>query len=604
MMLFYVGITYPRFCDKVSFIWEHLFIFALWAVSTWLVMMGVRDILIRLHLRFVYLPAVIVPAVSCFLIYLFYITAFIGNIAWDENLGLDQVLGFLPNLFDLAENFSIPPILVVAIFIVPLISFLLIFHSRVKEMVVWHWVVREKFTRLSKKNKRFIIFLGFPAWFLLLFMVASADTSREGFFNFSNDPLVTFFKPKPSFYAMTRERLYWVLKDQKAQKDMKRKIPKVHNIFLFCVDALRADHLPLYGYRKPITPYLNKFFPEAHARWIDTALSTGLDTVTGTICMVNSKEPIAMSQFNFSLPDYLSDEGYHTELILSGGHTWQKNHQAFGRKIDVFIDGSENPGPKGICDDEMVIDEVANLKPDDGEFHFFYFHLLSVHPLGVIEDKYLRYIPTRNIIIDNNPFLGNTLQDVVNLYDDRILQMDDVMRKILAMLKQKGYMRDYIAVFTADHGQILGEKGRYGHGHFADISGLRIPMIFFSSSPLPPFPETQFGCQLDIAPTLTDLAGLGVCPTWQGQSLLRPRTNPWTYHLSPYSHPGQEGAVVYYSPEKTLKYTRVLEHSEDDPGKLYDLTKDPEENHDLLKGYDLKFIGSIRSEAHLHFTNF
>ncbi len=401
---------------------------------------------------------------------------------------------------------------------------------------------------------------------------------------------------------MTKERVFWAQKDVQVEKNISRRIPNVHNLFLFVVDALRADHLPEYGYTRPITPFLSDFLNQSNARRVDIALSTGLETITGTICLLNSKEPIAMSHLNYSLADFLSDQGYKTNLILAGTHTWQLSHKAFGRKIDFFYDGSENPGPGGSCDDELVVNEVANLRPDDGGFHFFYIHLISVHPLGVIEEKFQFYQPTRSIIIDNTPFLGKSIGHVANLYDNRILQMDSMMKKIMASLKQKEYLRDYQAVFTADHGQILGEKGRYGHGHFADIGGMRIPLIFFGSSPLPEFKEPHFGVQLDIAPTLTDLAGLDFPSSWQGQSLLRMRANPWSYHLSPYSHPGQEGAVVYYTPNHLFKFSRTLENYQDKPGKLFDLENDPNENNDLINNFDQKFIGEIRAQAQEHFT--
>lgn len=226
MMLCYIFITYPHFCNKVSFIWAHLFIFALWALSTLMVMVGTRDILIRLHWRLIHLPTLIIPALSCYFLYVIYLTAFIGNISWDETLGYTQVLGFIPHLFDLTGIFEIPPAVVVAIFVIPLITFLLVYHSRFKQMIIWHWVFRENFSLLPRYKRRTFAILGFLSWATFLFTVASADTSQKGFFNFANDPIVTFFKPKPTFFAMTRERLYWSLRDRQAEKALKRKIPR------------------------------------------------------------------------------------------------------------------------------------------------------------------------------------------------------------------------------------------------------------------------------------------------------------------------------------------------------------------------------------------
>jgi arylsulfatase A-like enzyme len=188
------------------------------------------------------------------------------------------------------------------------------------------------------------------------------------------------------------------------------------------------------------------------------------------------------------------------------------------------------------------------------------------------------------------------------MYDDRILQMDDMMKKIIVSFKQKGYLRDYVAILTGDHGQLLGEKGVFGHGYLPFIGCLHIPMIFFGSRPLPSFPEIHYADQIDIAPSLVDLAGLQIPFSWQGQSLLRVRKDPWSYHLTPSERPGAEGAVVFYSPKSILIYDRRLNLSEDDPGRLFDLVKDPEEKNDLTAHFDKAWLEKFRNKVFSHFT--
>jgi hypothetical protein len=604
MAVLYLLIAYPRFCPDPAILWEHPLVLGIWLMVTAILMLGIREVLFRLRLHLTFIPFVIIPAVSSYILYFIYAASIIGNLAWESPPNFKQILPFLPHLFELGDNFGIPRPLVVLITGGPFLAFLIIFSATSKMMSAWNWSIRESFLLLAP-SRRFVILLGMMVPLAALSSMLSSDPTIQGFWKFNGEPIETFFTTPPVFFAMSRERVFWVQKDQMVERKIRGHIPGVHNIFVFVVDALRADHLPSYGYTRPLTPFLSEFLPTANARQVDMALSTGLDTLTGTICLQASKEPSDVSQYNFTLGDYLADEGYKTFLILAGDHHWQLNHQAFGRKIDLFYDGSEHPGPGGACDDTLVVDEVANLHPDDGGYHYFYIHLLSVHPLGILNDKYLQYVPVRNLIIDNKPFLDDQIiAEIRNLYDDKILQWDDVMKNLLACLEQKGYLKDYIAVITADHGQLLGEKGKYGHGHFADIEAMRIPMIFFGSKPLPYFPESHFAVQIDIPPTLVEMAGLEVPSSWQGQSLLRPRENPWSYHLSPYSHEGQEGAVVYYTPERILKYSRTLEDFEGKPGELYDLEKDPQESTNLMDHFDPNFLGLIRSQALAHLTSY
>jgi glucan phosphoethanolaminetransferase (alkaline phosphatase superfamily) len=343
-------------------------------------------------------------------------------------------------------------------------------------------------------------------------------------------------------------------------------------------------------------------------REMDWGLSTGLETTTGLLCLLTSKEPKAVSHLNYTLPDFFSNEGFEVSFILAGDHHWQETHKAFGRKVDLFYDGSDHPGPTGICDDDLVLEKVAALKPDDGNYHFFYIHLISVHQAGTLEKRYLRYQPARAFFdpkfrIDYLK-TENDLQEIRNMYDDRILQMDAKLKAILSLLRGKGYLKDYVALFTADHGQLLGEKNQVGHGYYASIGAIHVPMIFFSSKPLPSFSQSKFAVQIDMAPTLADLVFQDYPFSWQGQSLLRKRTNPWSYHLSPSARPGEEGAVVYYNSERILKFDRNLRESDDDRGRLYDLKKDPNEMVDLIDGFDPKFLAEIRAKAEKHFTTY
>jgi glucan phosphoethanolaminetransferase (alkaline phosphatase superfamily) len=501
-------------------------------------------------------------------------------------------------------RFHVPPPLLIAVLFLPLVALALIFQGRTRNMIIWHWSLQESYVLMDPKRRRNWTLFATACWFATFGVVNTADPSIPGFLNFSHDPIITFFKVKPTLFAMTRERVFWAQRDKQVELMSRGHVPKVHNVFLFVVDALRADHLPLYGYQRPLTPYFSGFLRKNHMRKVDLALSTGLDTITGTVCLMTSKEPAAMSAFDYTLPDYFYDQGFKTYLILAGDHHWQLQHDAFGKKIDLFYDGSEHPGPEGVCDDDLVLDRIDQLEPDNGGYHFFYIHLISVHPLGSFKDEFLQYKPTRSIIIDDTPFFGNTLPYVINRYDDRILQLDSVLKRIFTTLRGKGYLKDYVALLTADHGQILGEKGRYGHGRFADISGLRVPMIFFGSKTLPDFPETRFADQMDVAPTLGDLAGVDFPSCWQGQSLLRERKNPWSYHLSPYSHPKQEGALVHYSQDKIYKFSRRLEEKQADPGQVYELISDPLEGKDLLGKIGPKFLDEMRNQAHEHFTNF
>jgi membrane-anchored protein YejM (alkaline phosphatase superfamily) len=353
---------------------------------------------------------------------------------------------------------------------------------------------------------------------------------------------------------------------------------------------------------------LGPYFSRTEHRSIQWALSNGLESGSGLMVLSTSKEPLAISHLNYTLFDYFHDQGFKVSLILSGDHKKWLLRNALGQGLDLVHDGSDFPGPQGPFDDQIVLNELGNLGRDDGGRHFFYIHLMSVHQTAPLLDEYARYRPYHNFI-DPKYKPGyqkdaEDIQEIVNMYDDRILQMDDFMGKILTLLRTKGYLKDFVGVFTADHGQLLGEKGLTGHGYYPLVGGLHIPLVFFSSQRLPSFDQTHFATQMDIAPTLTDLAGLTPPSIWEGQSLLRKRKDPWSFLLSPTTRPGVGGAVVYGTATKLLKYSRLLDPDKKGPEELYDLDADPEEKNNLVGTFDPKQLGEFREKANQHLGEF
>jgi glucan phosphoethanolaminetransferase (alkaline phosphatase superfamily) len=603
----YIAICYPRFCPDASFIWEHFYILTIWLSTTVVLMFLAREFLIHFHLRLIFIPTVIIPTLSCFALYFIYTCALLGNFTWGVLPSYDLVFLNLSHLFELADNFEIPHFFVVTLFLFPLMGFSLIFYGQAPKMILCHWSVRENFLGIHWR-KRLSITIGLVLiWLFFLGSIVIADPSLHRFGNFSDDPVVNFFKKRRDFFPMTPERVLAIQKDRHFEKFMRPKLPSVHNIILIVVDALRADHLPVYGYTRPLTPNLSGFLSHVPYQKVDLTLSNGFDTLTGLQCLMTSKEPWAVSQFNYTLADFLSDNGFKNYFTLAGNHSWQKRRHSFGKRIDFFYDGSENPTANGDCDDEIAINGLEKLKPDDGSYHFIYIHLISVHQLSLLHPDFEFYTPIHNIL--NLVFLGSQVSadilSTTNMYDDRILQMDDSLGKALSILKQKGYLHDYVGVFTADHGQLLGEKGRYGHGFFATLGGMRVPLIFFGSKPLPRLAQKHFATQVDIAQTLADLAGLELVSCWQGQSLLRPRVNPWSIHYSVQAWEGREEAAVYSGEGKILKYSRTIGGNSGKPlESLYDLEKDPLENENLIGHYNTKFTDQIRHQADEYFSKY
>lgn len=92
-------------------------------------------------------------------------------------------------------------------------------------------------------------------------------------------------------------------------------------------------------------------------------------------------------------------------------------------------------------------------------------------------------------------------------YDTGVWYMDNYIGQILEWLKENQMYEDTAIILTADHGEDLGENGKYSEHGAADYPTTHIPMII----KWPGAPKNRhlsgFHYNLDLLPTLKDLLG-------------------------------------------------------------------------------------------------
>lgn len=179
-------------------------------------------------------------------------------------------------------------------------------------------------------------------------------------------------------------------------------------------------------------------------------------------------------------------------------------------------------------------------------------------------------------------------------YYRMISGVDAGIGRVLDALKAHGLTENTIIILMGDNGYFLGERGYAGKWTPHELS-IRVPLIIKDlrlsrQEPL----QMATALNIDIAPTLLDLAGLDVPESMQGYSL-RPllvgdvpsdwRTTFFVEHL--FNHPdipkheGVRGA--------RFKYARFFEQ-EPVHELLYDLETDPEEATNLAGDPDYEDV--------------
>ena len=163
--------------------------------------------------------------------------------------------------------------------------------------------------------------------------------------------------------------------------------------------------------------------------------------------------------------------------------------------------------------------------------------------------------------------------------------LDDSIGKVLDYLDQSGLAQNTIVFYSADNGWYLGDLGLYDK-RFMYEPGLRVPLLVRGPGIKSGGTPEQFVANIDLAPTFLDLAGLPIPDSMQGRSLaplLRGETPAdwrtsvyYRYYHDPGDHNTAAHLGVRTATNKLIYYWRK------DAYELFDLTRDPAEQHNLL----------------------
>ena len=308
---------------------------------------------------------------------------------------------------------------------------------------------------------------------------------------------------------------------------------------------------------------------------VQSAFSSCSESFCGITSTLSSREFKDISARTFQLQDVLSDQGYQTWFLLSGNHrAWNGLQSFYHASDDTIFDGSETERYT-MDDDRLVLEGLERVPPASGDRPaFFYIHLMSPHYLGV-------QFPESHVFnsADVSPGLEpyKILEKLNNpdRYDDKVRQVDGVIRQLFDALAAKHYLDDAMVVVTGDHGEGLGER-HWAHGWNLYNEDIRIPLLLYDTS-VASYPDLSFAAQVDIAPTILDRLGLPIPSSWVGQSLLAPTGTRFTFHQT-YFLPHRFG-VVYRHNHALFKFIATPQYGTEE---LYDLTKDAGEVRNLV----------------------
>ncbi len=331
--------------------------------------------------------------------------------------------------------------------------------------------------------------------------------------------------------------------------------PRRSNIIVIVADALRADHLALLGYGRRTTPALDALAKAGAVRLATSAVSVCNESACGLRALTSSRYLDAQAARPITLPELLQRHGYGVHYALSGDHTNFYGLRAIYGAADSYFDGASQK-TRYFNDDRLVLDRLRSLGRWDGKPMMLQVHLMSSHALGKRFDDVPAFGPDENY--DRLRWTGRAIERerAVNFYDRGVLQTDRVVREMLDVLQQGGYLEDALVVVTGDHGEALGERSRYSHGHSVWEEGLRVPFVLLAFGAADPGP-LQAGAvvsQVDIAPTLLRALAIPIPSTWQGEPLQAAPRQRTVY----FQQQQQIGLIDARTPGRLYKHWRDL----------------------------------------------
>ncbi len=346
------------------------------------------------------------------------------------------------------------------------------------------------------------------------------------------------------------------------------------NVVVYLVDTLRADHVGVYGYSRDTTPRLDAFARDAVV--YEDAYSTTSWTRPAVASLLSGRSSAAHAAVSRSsalapgvplLGEWLREDGYHTAAVVTNPNVlpvW-----GFDRGFDDFYDvDSASRSARADRVNEVVF---AHLGEAPRRPFFLYVHTRDPHGPYEPPPPYDRMFAP-----------GGDPPRPSDAYDGEIRFNDEHFGVLIDRLRELGLYDDTLVVFTSDHGEELGERGRIGHGSSLFQEQLRIPLIVkYPGSAGAGTRVSQVVSLLDIAPTVLAVAGCARPLDLEGRDLrARPSSEPrplffdldlrsrGELHQIAGARLGSHKLIQRAAPEASLQ--------------LFDLSTDPRERTDVV----------------------
>ena len=287
------------------------------------------------------------------------------------------------------------------------------------------------------------------------------------------------------------------------------------NIVFILVDTLRSDWTSPYGFEHDTTPELASWAAEgivfervrSQSSWTKVSMASTLTSLWPRSHGV--EEPTdGLAEGAFTLAEAFSSAGYQTFGIQTNG--WLEQSFGFHQGFDRYNFASSRSQVVRLARStvwshgDRVLEEAGRILEhvDPSRPLFLYLHFMDVHQYAAPPEFQIFGRGTRE------------------QYLASIHWTDDVVRRARELLDWFDLLDNTVLVFASDHGETFGENGVHGHAINVLTPVLRVPLVIRFPFPTEPLRIQTQVRNIDIAPTLTQIAGIQLPDTFEGVGLV------------------------------------------------------------------------------------
>lgn len=420
----------------------------------------------------------------------------------------------------------------------------------------------------------------------------------------------------------------------------------MENVIMITADSLRWDHISYFNPESPAsTPNIDSLAEDGMA--FHTAISNGPYTVLSAPTLLTGEYQPAITAETPTLAERLTKAGYETaafctNIQLLGAHLapmdLTRGFETFDTLLDTVREKSEfqleraahtvGRKAKGVFGEESqtyrAISTLMSYLPlpiarptpsaktvneralrwldqsiNDGDPYFLWlFHLDTHEPWlpphddssnspGSVFEQLRTHGINRKYRYFKSSLTEAELGKLEQLYTESIEYWDAQIGAFIEELNQRG--KNPTIIITSDHGEMLGEKGEFGHPPAPWEQLLRVPLVI-SGPELKACDSEKVVQNMDVVNTILDITNATGGETFRGRSLVsekEPR-NP------------NKGGVVSILNDDPLAFAyrteewKYVERGEE--SSLYDLTSSEPEAEGVYKEYP-KIAAELATDA-------